>query len=89
MFAKSAVFHSTIQPKIINFETMQSMILDKSVPLQGFPDQLKTVYTVNKKKISRNKYATQIFNRPEIKAFRPIYTKRVVQDDLTTLPYGY
>ena len=75
--------------KVINFETMRSMIFDTSVPLQGFPHLLKTVYTINKNKITRNKYATQIFNRPEIKAFRPIYTKRVVQADLSTLPYGY
>ena len=73
----------------INFETMKNMIFDKENPLQGDPTKLQTVYTVKKSKISRDKNRMTIFNQPEVKAFRPIYTKRVVADDLTTLPYGY
>ena len=75
--------------QIINFETMKDMILNSVTPLQGDPENLKTVYTVKKAKISRDKNAMLIYNKPEVKAFKPIYTKRVVRDDLSTVPYGY
>jgi len=75
--------------ELINFDTMKSMLLDTEVPIQGFPQLLRSVYTFKKAKISRDKYSSKIYNKPEIKAFRAVYTKRVVQDDLSTLPYGY
>ena len=75
--------------QIINFHTMRDILLDSQTDLQGDPTKLKILYTSKQSKISRNKYSATIYNRPEVKCFRAIYTKRVVQDDLSTLPYGY
>ena len=77
--------------RLLNFTTMKDMIKNNNkVPLQGDPSKLKTIYTVKKGKINRSKNDFVIYNHTEVKAFRPIYTKRVVQmNDLSTLPYGY
>lgn len=75
--------------KIINFKTMQSILLESDAQIQGHPDQLDTFYTVKKNKITRDKYSNTIYNRCEIKSFKAVYTKRVVLDNLDTLPYGF
>ena len=77
--------------KLINFETMYNMVADPDI-IGEAPDRTshrQIVYTVNDSKITRDKYSSVIYNRREVKGFRQVYTKRSVQPDLTTLPYGY
>lgn len=47
-----------------------------------------TLTVVNSHKITRT-LTESIVSREEKKDFRVVYTKRVIQDDFTTLPYGY
>ena len=75
--------------QVINFDTMKAMLVDPETVLQGVDKSLPNLYTYKESKISRNKYEICIYNRPEVKCFRAIYTKRVIQEDLSTLPYGY
>ena len=65
----------------INFDTMREMVLSK--------DQVSPIVTVNPRKICRNKIQRKVFNRREERRYGIVYTKRVVGEDLNTLPYGY
>ena len=68
---------------------MLAMVTNPDKPLQTVAGSTQTVYTVKENKITRDKYSVSIYNKTEIKAFRPVYTKRVVRSDLSTIPYGY
>ena len=50
---------------------------------------MEFITITNPSKISREKYGQKIYNRPENKDYRMVYTKRVLLEDLDTLPYGY
>lgn len=63
---------------LINFDTVKQMIL--------LPNRDNTI---NPSKICRDKHSAKIYNRSETKVYKLVYTKRVVQPNLTTLPYGY
>ena len=65
---------------------MKDIVLNH--PLQNNPDPFK-VAVVNDRKITRDKIFSILFNRKEVKVFKGVYTKRVIQPDLSTLPYGY
>ena len=71
---------------LINFEVMRDMVLSQKI--QRNPD-LKTVVTINNKKIRRNKYQCKIYNAKEVKRYRAVYNKRIIMPDLTTVPFGY
>jgi len=49
----------------------------------------KVIVVSNPSKISRDKYDHVLYNRQEHKQYRVIYDKRVIQDNLDTLPFGY
>ena len=70
----------------INFDVMKDMILNQDIQEDN---GLRAVPIVNETKINRDKKRHLIFNRKEIKLFKAVYTKRVIQPDLSTLPYGY
>ena len=65
--------------QLINFKTMRDNVLfDKAV-----------IKSVDEHKIMRNKITRQIFNVRQEKIYRMVYDKRIIQADMTTLPYGY
>jgi hypothetical protein len=66
---------------LINFEVIRDMVLQIS--------KKKTVTLTNPSKITRDKNKQRLYNRLENKKYKLVYTKRVVQKDLDTLPYGY
>jgi G:T-mismatch repair DNA endonuclease (very short patch repair protein) len=67
--------------QLINFESVRDMILSQ--------DYTNSITTTNPHKICRNKQSRTIFNREEKKNYGVVYTKRVIQEDFDTLPYGY
>ena len=70
----------------INFDVMKDMVLKQNIQCDN---NLIKIPIVNETKINRDKKKNVIYNRKEIKMFRAVYTKRVIQPDLSTLPYGY
>ena len=45
--------------------------------------------TVNPSKICRDKLHSEIYSQEEVKKYQAVYTKRVIQTDLSTVPYGF
>jgi hypothetical protein len=70
----------------INFDVMKDVVLGQNIQVDN--DGI-TVPIVNETKINRDKNRSVLYNRKEVKMFKAVYTKRVIQDDLSTLPYGY
>ncbi|XP_078684907.1 uncharacterized protein LOC144918222 [Branchiostoma floridae x Branchiostoma belcheri] len=66
--------------KLINFPVMKGMVADNSP---------ETVDIINDHKIVRNKKSKTVLSKREVKQYRLVYDKRVIQDDFNTLPYGY
>ena len=64
----------------LNFDTMKHIILD---------DPEGVITTAYPHKICRRKKTMEVTSKPMTKRFRLVYTKRVVQPDLDTLPFGY
>ncbi|XP_041350679.1 uncharacterized protein LOC121369693 [Gigantopelta aegis] len=67
--------------QLIHFEAIREMVL--SLTRDG------TLTVTNPSKISREKRKRKIYNKVEEKKYKIVYTKRVIQDNLDTLPYGY
>ncbi|XP_066296636.1 uncharacterized protein [Branchiostoma lanceolatum] len=66
--------------QLINFDVMKDMIMGVG------PENIDIV---TERKISRDKKAKKVVNKREVKRYRLVYNKRVIQDNFTTLPYGY
>ena len=67
--------------RLINFSAVKELVTRRVDHLQ--------VTTVNPSKICRNAKTNSIYNTEEKKQYKVVYTKRVIQDDYDTLPYGY
>ena len=67
--------------QLINFQAIKDIVTG--------PNPAAKIVTSNPSKITRNKRRRLIYNRPEDKTYQMVFTKRVIQPDLNTLPYGY
>ena len=65
----------------INFDVMREMVVSK--------ESVDSVDIVNPSKICRDSRNQTVYNRRESKKYQLVYTKRVIQPNLDTLPYGY
>ena len=79
---------SLIAPSVLAYESFGPCATPDLV--EDFVQHLdgRTVAVLNKKKITRS-VEHGIVSRPESKNYRVVYTKRVLLEDGTTLPYGY
>ncbi|GBN55848.1 hypothetical protein AVEN_260642-1 [Araneus ventricosus] len=72
----------------LNYENSLKLNFDSVLKLlRSFDDERITV--TNPRKITRDVKAVKIINKVEEKNYRKVYDKRVIFDDLNTLPYGY
>ena len=71
-----------INSEVINLESMKDAMFNRDDPHLKYQ-------TTNPSKICRDKIRSEIYTREEIKNYQAVYTKRVIQPDLTTLPYGF
>lgn len=68
---------------ILNLTSMKDAMFNREDSAAG------NYHTVNPAKISREKIHSELYSQEEVRKCAAVYTKRVVQPNLTTLPYGY
>jgi hypothetical protein len=69
--------------QVLDLDSMRDAMFHRNDPHGG------VYHTINANKICRDKVTSELYSREEFKQYSAVYTKRVVQPDLTTLPYGY
>ncbi|XP_063446821.1 uncharacterized protein LOC134726353 [Mytilus trossulus] len=66
--------------ELINFSAIRDIVVDKN---------RNSILTTNPRKISRLGCKRKLYNRPEQKEYKMVYTKRRLLNDFSTLPFGY
>ena len=66
--------------EVINYGSVRELLLSQS-------KESITLPTVDK--IRRDPLTQTVYNRPEAKTYRLVYTKRRVVSDMNTVPFGY
>ncbi|XP_056006766.1 uncharacterized protein LOC130050568 [Ostrea edulis] len=72
-----------INSSIINLASMKDAMFNRKDSMTG------NYHTVNPNKICREKIHSELYCQEEVKRYAAVYTKRVVQPNLTTLPCGF
>jgi len=67
--------------QLINFEAIRAIVTSD--------ERDGKIVVTNPSKISREKRKRKIYNREEKKSYQMVFTKRVIQPNLDTLPYGF
>ena len=67
--------------QLLNFDSIKALVLSL--------DKGKSIPLLNSSKITRDGKKRKVINKEEIKLYRMVYDKRVIQPDFSTLPYGY
>lgn len=67
--------------KKLNFKSMESLVRNM--------DLERKITIENPCKITRDVKRRKVINKEETKIYKMVYEKRIMQDDFTTLPYGY
>lgn len=67
--------------QLLNFESIKNLVCSF--------DPSDSISLCNPQKITREAKRRKVINREETKMYRVVYDKRVIQQDLSTLPYGY
>ncbi|XP_054708018.1 uncharacterized protein LOC129228287 [Uloborus diversus] len=73
----------------LNFRNSQKLNFDSMRNLVCSMDENESISLVNPTKITRDGKRRKVSNKKEVKLYKIIYNKRVLKEDLTTLPYGY
>ena len=68
--------------KIINFDSVKHLVVNYNTDPNAHVD-------IQNDNIVRDKLQHKLYNRHEIKKYKMVYTKRVIQPDFNTLPYGF
>ena len=87
--------------QLLNFESVRDMVghvsPSKPITYKGTKRKLdekeeppsKVIVVTNQSKISRDKCNNVLYNKKENKRYKVVYDKRVILDNLDTLPYGF
>ena len=72
-----------------NAQKLQFEHMKKELFLWHNKEGSQNIMLKNSSDITRDKLKMIIYNKPIVKQYRVVYTKRIVNNDFTTLPYGY
>ena len=71
----------------LNYET--ALILNYDAMCMLLNEREGSILTTNDRKITLHKTSSLIYNKPEIKKYRAVFTKRQLTSSLGSIPFGF